>query len=147
MQISFILFLAWRDSVRNVQLIAPVQNPDHLAARRKSHISWQEPLQSNGLIYFYIIHIGQDSSNGTNDEQCVEHDIHSVDVPLLSRRTYCLRIITYTIARLNNENGDQEQINHDSHSFNTTNVFVELVFKVIITCWFIHRKPEERIEE
>ncbi|CAF3713246.1 unnamed protein product [Rotaria socialis] len=51
-----------------------------------------------------------------------------VDVPLLPRTTYRLRIITYTIARLNNEYEDREKINDDSHSFNTANLFVELVF-------------------
>ncbi|CAF4820435.1 unnamed protein product [Rotaria socialis] len=51
-----------------------------------------------------------------------------LDVPLLPRTTYRLRIITYTIARLNNEYEDREKINDDSHSFNTANLFVELVF-------------------
>ncbi len=120
-----------RDLVRNVQLVAPVQNSDNLAANAKAHnyhVSWQEPIQPNGLIYFYIISIGQDGSNGQKDERCVGHDIHAVEVPLLPRITYRLRIITYTIARLNNEYGDREQLNDEQQSFNTTNLFVELIF-------------------
>jgi hypothetical protein len=92
------------------------------------HISWLEPLEPNGLIYFYMIYIGQDSSNGPKQERCVGNDIHSINVTLLSRTTYRLRIITYTIARLNNEYGDREQLNGEQHAINSTNLFFELIF-------------------
>jgi hypothetical protein len=129
--LSFVSFLASRDLVRNVQLISPGANSDHLTGNIKSstyHISWLEPLQPNGLIYFYVIYIGQDSSNGPKEARCVGHDIHSVNVTLLPRTTYRLRIITYTIARLNNEYGDREQISEDQHSSNTTTLFFQLIF-------------------
>ncbi|CAF5160202.1 unnamed protein product, partial [Rotaria magnacalcarata] len=75
-----------------------------------------------------MIHIGQNTSNGPKEERCVGNDVFSINVTLLPRAAYRLRIITYTIARLNNEYGDREQINGDRLSFNSTNLFFELVF-------------------
>jgi hypothetical protein len=80
------------------------------------------------LIYFYIIYIGQDSSNGPKDERCVGNDVHSINVTLLPRTIYRLRIITYTIARLNNEYGDREKLNDQQLSINSTDLFFELIF-------------------
>ncbi|CAF4649571.1 unnamed protein product, partial [Rotaria sp. Silwood2] len=120
-----------RDLVRNVQVVAPIEDSHHLTANTKSFtykISWEEPLEPNGLIYFYIIYIGQNSNNGPKEERCIGHDVYSTNVTLLPRTTYCLRIITYTIARLNNEYGDKDQINGEQSSFNSTNLFFELIF-------------------
>jgi hypothetical protein len=75
-----LFFVASRDIVRNVQLIAAVEDSDHLTANSKSfnyHISWLEPLEPNGLIYFYVIYIGQDRINGPKEEHCVGNDVHS----------------------------------------------------------------------
>ncbi len=124
-------FVASRDIVRNVQLIAAVEDSDPLAANSKSfnyHISWLEPLEPNGLIYFYVIYIGQDRANGPKEEHCVGNDVHAINVTLSPRTTYRLRIITYTIARLNNEYGEREQINEDNYAINSTNLFYEYVF-------------------
>jgi hypothetical protein len=112
-------------------LVASTEDSNHLITNAKTfnyHVSWSEPLEPNGPIYFYIIYIGQDSSNGPKEERCVGNDIHSINVTLLPRTTYRLRIITYTIARLNNEYGDREQINDNQHSINSTNLFYELIF-------------------
>ncbi|CAF4361317.1 unnamed protein product, partial [Adineta steineri] len=120
-----------RDIVRNVKLITPVDNSNHLTRNTKSfnyYISWSKPLQPNGLIYFYMVYIGQDSNNGPKEERCVGHDTHSVNVTLLPRTTYRLRIITYTIARLDNEYKDKQVINDEQYSLNTTNLFFQLIF-------------------
>ncbi|CAF1035321.1 unnamed protein product [Adineta steineri] len=120
-----------RDIVRNVKLITPVDNSNHLTRNTKSfnyYISWSKPLQPNGLVYFYMVYIGQDSNNGPKEERCVGHDTHSVNVTLLPRTTYRLRIITYTIARLDNEYKDKQVINDEQYSLNTTNLFFQLIF-------------------
>ncbi|CAF1052500.1 unnamed protein product [Rotaria sordida] len=120
-----------RDLVRNVQLIAPIEDSDLITTNTKSltyQISWLEPLQPNGLVYFYIIYIGQNSNNGPKEERCVGHDINSVNVTLSPRTTYRLKIITYTIARLNNEYGDREHINGEQHSLNSTDLYFEVIF-------------------
>jgi hypothetical protein len=125
------LFLASRDIVRDVQLVAAVEDSDHLTANSKSfnyHISWSEPWEPNGLIYFYVVYIGQDRIHGPKEEHCVGNDVHSINVTLSPRTTYRLRIITYTIARLNNEYGEREQINEEQYAINSTNLFYELVF-------------------
>ncbi|CAF4112009.1 unnamed protein product, partial [Adineta steineri] len=120
-----------RDIVRNVKLITSVDNSNHLTRNTKSfnyYISWSKPLQPNGLVYFYMVYIGQDSNNGPKEERCVGHDTHSVNVTLLPRTTYRLRIITYTIARLDNEYKDKQVINDEQYSLNTTNLFFQLIF-------------------
>jgi hypothetical protein len=49
-------------------------------------------------------------------------------VTLSPRTTYRLRIVTYTIARLNNEYGDKEQIQDEQNAMNTTDLVFELFF-------------------
>jgi hypothetical protein len=108
-----------------------MEDPDPLTTNTKSfnyQISWLKPLNPNGLIYFYTIKIGQDSNSGLKEDRCVGNDVHSINVTLLPRTTYRLRIIAYTIARLNNEYGDLEQINDEQHAINSTNLFFELIF-------------------
>jgi hypothetical protein len=75
-----------------------------------------------------MIYIGQDSHNGPKEERCVGHDIFSINVTLSPRTTYRLRIVTYTIARLNNEYGDKEQIQDEQNAMNTTDLVFELFF-------------------
>ncbi|CAF2822788.1 unnamed protein product [Rotaria sp. Silwood2] len=63
-----------RNLVRDVQVV----DSDQLTTNEKSltyQISWLESLEPNGLIYFYIIHIGQNSNNGPKEELCVGHDV------------------------------------------------------------------------
>ncbi|CAF3486815.1 unnamed protein product [Rotaria sp. Silwood1] len=120
-----------RDLVRNVQVVASIENSDQLTTNTKSltyQISWLEPLEPNGLIYFYIIHIGQNSNTGPKEERCVGYDVYSINVTLIPRTTYRLKIIAYTIARLNNEYEDSEQINGEQNSFNSTDLFFEVIF-------------------
>ena len=115
-----------------MKLVSDIGDTDHLAANAKSfnyHISWMEPLEPNGLIYFYVIHIGQERNNGPKEERCVGNDVHWINVTLQPRTTYRLRIITYTIARLNNEYGEREQINEEQSGINSTNLFYEYVFR------------------
>jgi len=95
------------------------------------HISWHEPLTPNGLVYFYTIHIDQYNQNGPKDERCVGHNIHSINVSLLPRTNYRLRIITYTIARLNHEYDDNKQFNDDTLLLNTTNLYYQILFTTI----------------
>jgi hypothetical protein len=94
-------------------------------------ISWLEPSSPNGLVYFYTIHIDQSNQNGPKDERCVGHDTHSVNVSLLPKTNYRLRIITYTIARLNHEYDDNKKFIDDSYMFNRTNLFYQLLFTTI----------------
>ncbi|CAF5017578.1 unnamed protein product, partial [Rotaria socialis] len=120
-----------RDIVSNVKVIAPIEDSDSAKANMESlhyQISWSEPSAPNGLVYFYMIYIDQNTNNGPKEERCVGNDVFSINVTLLPRTKYHLRIITYTIARLNNEYRDREQINGDQLSFNSTNLFFELVF-------------------
>lgn len=91
-------------------------------------ITWFAPFQPNGLIYFYFISVKQNSNTGPKEEQCVGHDVHAINVTLLPRTAYRLRIITYTIARLNNEYGDKERLYDEHHSSNNTNLLYEFVF-------------------
>jgi hypothetical protein len=131
MLISFVYFLASRDLVRHVEVVAPIEDSKHITTNTKTlnyHVSWLAPFDPNGLIYFYIIYIGQDSHNGPKQERCVGHDTYSINVTLLPKTTYRLRIITYTIARLNNEYGDIDQIHDDQHAMNTTDLVFELIF-------------------
>ncbi|CAF4504050.1 unnamed protein product, partial [Rotaria sp. Silwood2] len=67
-----------RNLVRDVQVV----DSDQLTTNEKSltyQISWLESLEPNGLIYFYIIHIGQNSNNGPKEELCVGHDSVTLD--------------------------------------------------------------------
>lgn len=91
-------------------------------------ITWFEPSRPNGLIYFYLISVGQDSNIGPKIELCVGNDVHSINITLQPRTNYRLRIITYTIARLNNEYGDKEQLLDDRPLVNGTNSFFEMIF-------------------
>ncbi len=127
-------FIASLDLVRNVELIAPIDNPLQLTTDVKTvgyHISWNDPLTPNGIVYFYTIHIDQNSSNAPKDERCVGHNIHSINVSLLPRTNYRLRIITYTIAKLNREYGDMKQLNDDIYSSNITNLYYQIFFQSI----------------
>jgi hypothetical protein len=117
--------------VQNVQIIAPVEHSRSLASTinvLNYRITWFEPFRPNGLIYFYIVSVAQESNTGPKEERCVGHDIQAVNVTLLPRTTYRLRIITYTIARLNNEYGDKEQLQDERLLLNSTNLFFELIF-------------------
>ncbi|CAF3907706.1 unnamed protein product, partial [Rotaria sp. Silwood1] len=122
------------DLVRNVTLITPIDRSQQLKSDMKTvdyHISWFEPLSPNGLIYFYTIVIDQNIHNGPKDERCVGNNIHSINVSLLPRTNYRLRITTYTIARLNNEYGDIKQLNDDSYLLNATNLYYQIFFTTI----------------
>ncbi|CAF1675636.1 unnamed protein product [Rotaria magnacalcarata] len=122
---------ASRDLVRNVQLTASANDSDHLTAGEKLflyRISWLEPLEPNGLVYYYMIYIAQNSNNESIQEYCVDYDKYSISVILLPSTTYRLRIITYTIARLNNEYDDRERISDEPSPFNSTNFIFELTF-------------------
>ncbi|UJR32168.1 hypothetical protein I4U23_019634 [Adineta vaga] len=119
------------DIVRNVQLIVLPEDPNHLSVNTKSfnyHISWSKPLQPNGLIYFYVISIGQDSVNGPKENRCVGHNTHSINVTLLPRTAYQLRIITYTVARSDNEYKDRQLILDEQYLDNSTNFYFQLRF-------------------
>jgi hypothetical protein len=132
--IFLLRILASLDLVRNIQLIAPIDNPLELTSDTKTvgyDISWNEPLTPNGLVYFYTIHIDQYSHNGPKDERCVGHNIHSVNVSLLPRTNYRLRIITYTIARLNQEYGDYKQLTEEAYLMNSTNLYYQIYFTTI----------------
>lgn len=94
-------------------------------------ISWLPPLTPNGLVYFYTIHIDQIGQNGPKDERCVGYNVRSINAPLLPRTHYRLKIITYTIARLNNEYGDHKQLTDDSLLLNNTNLYYQLLFTTI----------------
>ena len=129
--ISFSFYQASHDLVRNVHLVRLIEDSQSLKANTKSvnyHISWFKPLKPNGLVYFYMIYIGQDIANGPKEERCVGHDIYSINVTLLPKTVYRLKIITYTIARLNNEYNYRGQINDVINSLNTTNLYYELNF-------------------
>jgi hypothetical protein len=131
---SISVFLASLDLVRNVQLVAPIDNPLELTTDIKTvgyHISWNEPLTPNGLVYFYTIFIDQYSHNGPKDERCVGHDTLSINVSLLPRTKYRLRIITYTIARLNHEYGDSKLLNDEAFAINVTNLYYQILFTTI----------------
>jgi hypothetical protein len=122
---------ASRDLVQNVQVIAPLEHSESSSSHTTAlsyRITWFAPFQPNGLIYFYVISVGQDSNTGPKEERCVGHEVQAINVTLVPRTIYRLRIITYTIARLNNEYGDKERL-HDEHlSPNSTNLFYERVF-------------------
>ena len=119
---------ASQDLVQNVQVIAPMEHSESSSSALVYRITWFAPFKPNGLIYFYLISVGQDSNTGPKEERCVGHDVHAINVTLLPRTTYRLRIITYTIARLNNEYGDKERL-HDEHPLpNSTNLFYQSVF-------------------
>ena len=131
-EVELFFFLALRDVVRNVKVTDLTENMNTpTTTNTKSfmyQISWEEPIKPNGLIYFYMIYIAQNSNNGPKQESCVGNDIHAINVTLSPRTVYRLRIITYTIARLNNEYGDREQINDEQFIFNSTNLFYEEIF-------------------
>lgn len=95
-------------------------------------ITWEPPLAPNGLVYFYIVHLDQESQNGPKDERCLGYDIHSVQVSLLPRTTYRLKILTYTIARLNREYDDQlRSLPDDGYPTNATHAYSELIFTTV----------------
>ncbi len=128
------MVLASLDLVRNVELVAPIDNSVRLTADMKTvgyHISWLEPLSPNGLVYFYTIHIDQYTQNAPKDERCIGDNKLSINVSLLPKTNYRLRIITYTIARLNHEYGDYKQLSDDSYILNTTNLYYQLFFTTI----------------
>lgn len=94
-------------------------------------ISWQEPLTPNGLVYFYTIFIDQHNRDGPKDERCVGHNVHSINVSLLPRTSYRLRITTYTISKLTNEYEDKRQLTDDSDPSNTTNHYYQVSFLTV----------------
>lgn len=123
--------LASRDIVRNVKLITLPEDPHRLSSNTKSfnyQIAWSKPLKPNGLIYFYVISVGQDSANGPKEDRCVGHNTNSINITLLPRTAYRLRIITYTVARIDNEYKDRQLINDEHHSDNSTNLYFQLRF-------------------
>ncbi|CAF0744080.1 unnamed protein product [Adineta ricciae] len=122
------------DLVRDVQLVASIDNSMRLSTDMKTvgyQISWLEPLTPNGLVYFYTVHVDQYSLNGPKEERCVGHNFHSINVSLLPKTHYRLRIVTYTIARLNHEYGDHKQLTDDSHILNSTNLYFQLLFTTV----------------
>ncbi|CAF0942255.1 unnamed protein product [Adineta steineri] len=122
------------DLVRNVKVVPPTESSLQLAADAKSlnyHISWLKPLTPNGLIYFYTVNIDQYSQNGPKDERCVGYNVYSINVSLSPRTNYRLRIITYTVARVNNEYEDHKQLNDESFLLNTTNLYYQVLFTTI----------------
>lgn len=122
------------DLVQNVELTAPIDNPLQSTADMKTvgyHISWKEPSTPNGLVYFYTIHIDQYNQNGPKDERCIGHDIHAINVSLLPRTNYRLRIITYTIARLNHEYGDYKQLNDAAYLMNSSSLYYQIFFTTV----------------
>lgn len=126
-----VCIVASRDVVRDVKLTVFPEDPNHSKANTKSfsyHISWAKPRQPNGLIYFYVVSIGQDSLNGPKEERCVGHDTYAINVTLLPRTAYRLRIITYTIARLDNEYKDRSLINDGQYTENGTSLFFQTRF-------------------
>jgi hypothetical protein len=130
----FSLFSASLDLVRNVQLVAPIDNSIRLSADMKTvgyHISWLPPLSPNGLVYFYTIYIDQYTNTGPKDERCVGHNIHSINVSLLPRTNYRLKIITYTIARLNHEYEDNKPLTEDANLMNSTYLYYQRFFTTI----------------
>ncbi len=130
----YIICLASLDLVRNVQLIAPIDSASQLVSDVKTvgyHITWKEPLTPNGLVYFYTVHIDQYTHNGPKDERCVGHTIHSINISLLPKTNYRLRIVTYTIARLNHEYEKDKQPGEDLYLSNTSNLYYQLFFKSI----------------
>lgn len=131
---SLLFILASLDLVQNVQLIAPIDNPLQSISDMKTvgyHISWKEPSTPNGLVYFYTIHIDQYNQNGPKDERCLGHDIHAINVSLLPRTNYRLRIITYTIARLNHEYGDYKQLNDAAYLMNSSSLYYQIFFTTV----------------
>lgn len=125
-------FVASRDIVRDVRIIPGSEDIDTTGVTAKAvhyHISWMTPWRPNGLIYFYVIYVAQDRTNGPREERCVGNDVHSINVTLQPGTPYRLRIITYTIARLNNEYGAHEQISEDYYAMNATNLFYEFAFR------------------
>lgn len=75
-----------------------------------------------------MIYIGQASHSGPKEERCVGNDVHTINVTLIPRTAYRLKIITYTVARLNNEYKDRELLNDEQHTINSTNLYFELIF-------------------
>lgn len=117
--------------VTNVKVTLPTDDSDATSEEIKSltyEILWSKPVEPNGLVYFYMIYIGQDAVDGPKEERCVGHDVYSINVTLLPKTTYRLRIISYTSARLDNEYGDKVQGGGEQFPLNSTNSFFELVF-------------------
>ena len=94
-------------------------------------ISWQAPLTPNGLIYFYTVLIEQQNHNGPKDERCLGHDTHVVNVSLLPKTSYWLRIFTYTLVRFNQEYEDAGSLLDESSLINSTNMYYQLNFTTI----------------
>ena len=120
--------------MRDVQVLSPKENSLHQALDSKTveyHISWEEPKSPNGLIYFYTVSVDQDNHNGPKDERCVGHDMRDISISLLPRTNYRLRIITYTIARLNREYDDYRALQDEGYVSNTTNSYYQMLFMTI----------------
>ncbi|CAF3377542.1 unnamed protein product [Rotaria socialis] len=119
------------DLVREVKLTSSIDSALRSTRDLKTvdyHISWLAPLTPNGLIYFYTIFIDQHNHDGPKDERCVGHNVHMVNVSLLPRTRYRLRITTYTISRLYNEYEDKKQLMDESDLANITNSYYQKVF-------------------
>ncbi|CAF4407204.1 unnamed protein product, partial [Adineta steineri] len=63
--------------------------------------------------------------------RCVGYNVYSINVSLSPRTNYRLRIITYTVARVNNEYEDHKQLNDESFLLNTTNLYYQVLFTTI----------------
>lgn len=123
------MFLASKDVVRRVKIIELKEIGKVSDSKSLEYqISWLKPIEPNGLIYFYLISIEQNANHGPKQEFCVGNDTRSINVTLLPRTHYRLRIITYTIARLNNEYNDLEEIQDGSLMSNRTDLFYFHIF-------------------
>ena len=110
------MFLASKDVVRRVKIIELKEIGKVSDSKSLEYqISWLKPIEPNGLIYFYLISIEQNANHGPKQEFCVGNDTR-------------LRIITYTIARLNNEYNDLEEIQDGSLMSNRTDLFYFHIF-------------------
>lgn len=119
------------DEVRNVEYTPAVNSMLSDSKSVEYKISWSEPLAPNGLIYFYTIHIDPVGHNAPKDERCVGADINSVNITLLPRSKYRLRILAHTISRLNREY-DEEYLSHFDNSLpNGQNSYYQILFTTI----------------
>lgn len=75
-----------------------------------------------------MVYLLPENNNNSWDGQCVGYDIYSINVSLLPLTVYHLRIVTFTIARLNNAYGDIVQMDHVPFSLNSTELYFELTF-------------------
>ncbi|CAF1619630.1 unnamed protein product, partial [Didymodactylos carnosus] len=65
-------------------------------------VQWLPPLDPNGLIYFYTLHILHGDSK-SKDERCLEANRTSYTLELLPQTKYEIRLITETITLLNRQ--------------------------------------------